>query len=39
MRRTSWWTVLVCVALAGLVVWLGGTWLFKQFIRMQGGGR
>jgi hypothetical protein len=38
MRRTSWWTVLACVALAGLVVWLGGTWLFKLFIRMHGGG-
>ena len=37
MRRTSWWIVLACVALAGLVIWLGGTWLFRQFIRMHGG--
>lgn len=37
MRRTSWWTVLACVALAGLVVWLAGSWLLRMFIRMHGG--
>jgi hypothetical protein len=37
VRKTSWWIVLAYMMLAGLVVWLGGTWLFRQFIRMQGG--
>ncbi len=38
MRKTSWWVVLGCVVVAGLVVWLAGTWLFRMFIRMHGGG-
>ena len=37
MRRISWWIVLACLILAGLAVWLGGTWLYRQFIRMHGG--
>lgn len=37
MHRTSWWTALASVAVAGLVVWLAGTWLFRLFIGMHGG--
>ena len=37
MRRASWWAVGGAVVLAALVVWLGGTWLFRMFIRLHGG--
>jgi hypothetical protein len=37
MHRTSWWIVAAAVALAALVVWLGGTWLYRAFIRLHGG--
>ncbi len=37
MRRTSWWIVGAVVALAAAVVWFGGSWLLRQFIRLHGG--
>lgn len=37
MKRTSWWIVAAVVALTGLGIWLGGTWLFRMFLRLHGG--
>jgi len=37
VHRLSWWAVAVTVLLAAAFVWIGGTWLFRAFLRLHGG--
>lgn len=36
IRKMNWWVVLLTFAVASVVVWLVGRWLFRTFLAMQG---
>jgi hypothetical protein len=35
-RKMNWWVVILTLAVASVVVWWVGRWLFRMFLAMQG---